>query len=240
MNFHSFEHFESMLIINPILKQLCEVLEQSKSDGPSGAVSRARCHSCCLLKMLKVCKHCFFMLCETCRRTHLLDVHRESKAQLDVLEARLRLINDKRVEMEKLAHDYDQMRDDIRHYAEQCRHEIEQQRDQALQLLDERQHANDQSFWTSNGFDNGEKLDFFITLAENGKKKLSAKNITDRDLMELADNLQSMPDVDEKTIELIQFASLALQFDQTFPMKRYIHVYDQEEDNSDEGEKSTS
>ena len=188
------------------------------------------------------------MLCETCRRTHLLDVHRESKAQLDVLEARLRLINGKRLEMERLAHDYDQMRVDIRVYAEQCLHEIGEQRDQALRLLDERQLANDQSFWTSNGFENGEKLDFFVALVENGTKKLAAKNITDRDLMELAENLQSMPDVDEKTIQAIHFAELGLQFDQTFPMKRYIHLYEQEEEeeeedestmDSDEGEKPT-
>ena len=44
-------------------------------------------------------------------------------------------------------------------------HEIEQQRDQALQILNERQHSNDEAFWTGNGFDNGEKLDFFISLS---------------------------------------------------------------------------
>ncbi|CAF3816884.1 unnamed protein product [Rotaria sp. Silwood1] len=94
-NFRSFEHFESILIINPVLKQLCEALDTSKinsdqqqqQQSQSNGLYRARCHTCCLLKMLKICKHCYFMLCDTCRRTHLLDIHRESKIQLDLLES---------------------------------------------------------------------------------------------------------------------------------------------------------
>jgi hypothetical protein len=227
LNFRSFEHFESLLIINPTLKQLCEVLDTSKlnSDQTNGTY-RARCHTCCLLKMLKVCKHCFFMLCETCRRTHLLDVHRESKIQLDILETHLHLINEKHLQMDKLTQEYDDMREQIKNYVDRLIHEIERQRDYALQILDERQHANDEAFWTGNGFDNGEKLDFFISLVEIGKKKLSAKNITDKDLMELSDNLQTMPNINEKTIESINFSQLNLELDETLSMKQFIHVYD--------------
>ncbi|CAF0839211.1 unnamed protein product [Rotaria sp. Silwood1] len=231
LNFRSFEHFESMLIINPTLKQLCEALDASalNSDQPqyqTSGVYRARCHACCLLKMLKVCKHCFFMLCDTCRRTHLLDVHRESKVQLDILDSRLRLINEKRLQMDNISQKYDDMRQHIRNYVERLIREIEQQRDDALHILNDRQQSNDEAFWAGNGFDNGEKLDFFISLFETGQKKLSAKNITDKELMELSDNLQTIPDVHEETIESIDFAQLSLELDETFPLKQFIRVYD--------------
>ncbi|CAF2923959.1 unnamed protein product [Rotaria sp. Silwood2] len=231
LNFRSFEHFESMLIINPTLKQLCEALDASvlNSDQPqyqTSGIYRARCHTCCLLKMLKVCKHCFFMLCETCRRTHLLDVHRESKIQLDILDSHLRLINEKRLQMDKISQKYDDMRQHIRNYVERLIREIEQQRDHALDIINDRQQSNDEAFWTGNGFDNGEKLDFFISLLETGQKKLSAKNITDKELMELSDNLQTIPDVHEETIESIHFSQLSLELDEKFPMKQFIHIYD--------------
>ncbi len=227
LNFRSIEHLESLLIINPILKQLCEVLDTSKLNSNStNGTYRARCHACCFLKMIKICKHCYFMLCETCRRTHLLDVHRESKLQLDLLDSHLRLINEKRCQMDKITREYDDMREKIQKYVDDVFYEIEQQRDQALRILDERQHENEEAFWMGNGFDNDEKLDFFISLADTGRKKLSAKNITDRDLMELADNLQTMPDINEKTVESIDFARLKLVLDQTFPMKQLIRIYD--------------
>ena len=227
VNFQSFEHFESLLIINPILKQLCEVLETSKStSNSSNGTYSARCHSCCLLKMLKVCKHCYFMLCDTCRRTHLLDVHRESKVELEILESYLQIINKKRLQMDEITKEYDEMRDHIRNYTNQMIENLEQQRDEALQIIDERQHANDEMFWTRNGFDNGEKLDFFVSLAEIAKRKLSAKNITDKDLMELSDNLQTIPDVSEDLIESIEFSKLNLQLDQTIFGKELIRVYE--------------
>jgi hypothetical protein len=233
-NFRSFEHFESMLIINPILKQLCEALDTSKINNDqhqtqSNGIYRARCHTCCLLKMLKICKHCYFMLCDTCRRTHLLDVHRESKLQLDLLESRIQLINKKRLEMDKKAQEYDDIRQRIENYVQRLIHEIEQQRNQALQILNERQHSNDEAFWTRNGFDNGEKLDFFISLVQTGQKKILAKNITDKDLIELSDNLQTMPDVNEKLIELIKFSQLILELDESVLTKQFIHVYDYQE-----------
>jgi hypothetical protein len=234
LNFRSFENLESILIINPVLKQLCEALDTSKINSdkqqpqPNG-IYRARCHTCCLLKMLKVCKHCYFMLCDTCRRTHLLDVHCESKLQLDLLESRINLINKKRLEMDKKAQEYDDIRQCIDNYVQRLINEIEQQRNQALQILNERQHADDEAFWTGNGFDNGEKLDFFISLVQTGQKKLLAKNITDKDLIELSDNLQTMPDVNEKLIDLIQFSKLILELDESFSTKQFIHVYDQKE-----------
>lgn len=231
INFRSLEHFESMLIINPTLKQLCEamdasVLQTEQSCNQTNNIYRARCHTCCLLKMLKVCKHCYFMLCETCRRTHLLDVHRESKMQLDTLDSHLRIINKKRFEMDKIANDYDMMRQQIETYVKRLVNEIEEQREQALQTINERQQANEEAFWTGNGFDNGEKLDFFISLLETGQKKLSAKNITDKDLMELSDNLHTIPDVNEKLIEAMTFAQLSLVLDETFSAKQLIRIND--------------
>jgi len=118
------------------------------------------------------------------------------------------------------------MRQHIKAYIERLIHEIEQQRNQALQILDERQHSNDETFWTGNGFDNGEKLDFFVSLLETGKRKLLAKNITDRDLIELSDNLQTIPDVNEKIIESMNFAQLSLILDETLLKKEFIRVYD--------------
>jgi hypothetical protein len=234
INFRSFEHFESMLIINPILKQLCETLDISKINSDqqqtqANGIYRARCHTCCLLKMLKICKHCSFMLCDTCRRTHLLDVHRESKIQLDLLQSRIHLINKKRLEMDKKAEEYDLIRQNIDNYVQNLINHIEEQRNQALQILNERQHSNDEAFWTGNGFDNGEKLDFFISLVETGQKKLLAKNITDKDLIELSDNLQTMPNVNEKLIELIQFSQLILELDESFLKKQFIRVSDYQE-----------
>jgi len=227
LNFRSFEHFESLLIINPTLKQLCEILDTLKLNScHTNGTYRARCHTCCLLKMLKVCKHCFFMLCETCRQTHLFDVHRESKIQLDILDSNLRLINEKRLQMNKITREYDNMREHIKDYMERLIYEIEEQCDHALQFLDEQQHANDEAFWTGNGFDNDEKLDFFVSLVETGKRKLSAKNITDKDLMELSDNLQTMPDINAKTIESIDFTQLTLELDETLPVKQFIRIYD--------------
>ena len=172
------------------------------------------------------------MLCETCRRTHLLDVHRESKVQLDTLELRLRLINDKRLELDKIAGDYDQMRQQIGDYVERLMTEIEQQRDHALQTLDEQQHANDEAFWTGTGFDNGEKLDFFVSLVDTGKKRLAAKNITDKDLMELSDNLQTIPDVDEKMIESIHYTPLSLTLNETLLSKQYVRVHEHTDDDT--------
>lgn len=237
LNFRSFEHFESMLIVNPVLKQLCEALDTTKLDSEqqqqTNSTYRARCHTCCLLKMLKICKHCFFMLCETCRRTHLLDVHRESKIQLDLLETRINLINKKRLEMDKRAHEYDDMRQRIDNYVQRLINQIEQQRLQALQILNERQHANDEAFWSGNGFDNGEKLDFFTSLVQTGQKKLLAKNITDKELMEISDNLQTMPDINEKLIELIEFSQLILELDESFSTKQFIRIGDFEETSKD-------
>ena len=172
------------------------------------------------------------MLCESCRRSHLLDVHRESKLQLDILESRLRLINEKRSELDHWARRYDEMRDQIRTYAEQCLHEIEEQRDDALRILNERQQLNDESFWTNNGFDTGEKLDFFVSLAETSKKKLAAKNITDKDLMEISDNLQTMPNIDDKALEAIQYHVLTLELDETMPSKRYIRLFEPDDDST--------
>lgn len=231
LNFRSFEHFESMLVINPTLKQLCEALDASslsseQSQTPTNGPHRARCHACCLLKMLKVCKHCFFMLCETCRRAHLLDVHRESKQQLEILESRLDLINQKRLEMDQLSQEYDNIRRNINNYVDKLLYAIKEQRDRALQILDERQHLNDEAFWTQNGFDNGEKLDFFVSLLEIGQKKLSAKNITDKELIDLFDNLQTIPDIDEKVIKSMNFAQLSLKLDETIIEKQFIHVFD--------------
>lgn len=230
LNFRSFEHFESMLIINPVLKQLCEALDVSKINPTSShGIYRARCHTCCLLKMLKICKHCYFMLCDTCRRTHLLDVHRESKIQLELLQSRIDLINKKRVEMDKYAEEYDDIRQRIDRYVQDLIHQLEQQRRQAMRMLDEQQHGNDEAFWSGNGFDNGEKLDFFISLLQTGQKKLLAKNITDKDLMELSDNLQSMPDINEQSIDSIRFSRLVLELDQTFSKRELIRVYEQTE-----------
>jgi len=166
------------------------------------------------------------MLCDTCRRTHLLDVHRESKVELEILESYLQIINKKRLQMDEITKEYDEMRDHIRNYTNQMIENLEQQRDEALQIIDERQHANDEMFWTRNGFDNGEKLDFFVSLAEIAKRKLSAKNITDKDLMELSDNLQTIPDVSEDLIESIEFSKLNLQLDQTIFGKELIRVYE--------------
>ena len=238
LNFRTFEHFESMLIINPVLKQLCEALESSKTHSQQQQTSshgtyRARCHTCCLLKMLKICKHCYFMLCDTCRRTHLLDVHRESKLQLELLQSRIQLINEKRAEMDKHAEEYEDIRQRIDRYVQQLIHQIEQQRNQALQILAERQHANDEAFWTGNGFDNGEKLDFFMSLLQTGQKKLLAKNITDRDLMELSDNLQTMPDINEQTIDAIKFSPLILEVDQTFSSTQFIRIVEQPTDKTE-------
>ena len=44
--------------------------------------------------------------------------------------------------------------------------------------------------------------------------------------MELSDNLQTMPDINEKIIESINFAQLTLELDETFPTKQFIRVYD--------------
>jgi hypothetical protein len=176
------------------------------------------------------------MLCETCRRTHLLDVHRESKIQLDLLESRIHLINKKRLEMNKQIQEYDDIRKRINNYVQHLIHDIEQQRDQALKILNERQHANDETFWRGNGFDNGEKLEFFISLVQTGQMKLSAKNITDKDLMELSDNLQTMPDVNEKLIDLIQFSKLILELDESFSNQQLIRVYDQKETTTEKNE----
>jgi len=238
LNFRSFEHFESMLVINPVLKQLCEALDSTKLNTDqqttqTNATYRARCHTCCLLKMLKICKHCYFMLCDTCRRTHLLDVHRESKIQLDLLETRINLINKKRLEMDQRAQEYDDMRQRIDNYVQRLINQIEQQRLQALQILNERQHANDEVFWSGNGFDTGEKLDFFTSLVQTGRKKLLAKNITDKELMEISDNLQTMPDINEKLIELIQFSQLILELDESFSTKQFIRMTDMDETSKD-------
>ncbi|CAF1385658.1 unnamed protein product [Rotaria sordida] len=58
------------------------------------------------------------------------------------------------------------------------------------------------------------------------------KNITDKDLIELSDNLHTMPDVDEKLIELIQFSQLKLEFDELLPTKKFIHLSDFQEINN--------
>ncbi|CAF3445314.1 unnamed protein product [Rotaria sp. Silwood1] len=242
-NFHSYEHFESILIINPILKQLCEALDTSrlnsnlKQEIQSNGIYRARCHTCCLLSMLKICKHCSFMLCETCRRTHLLDVHRESKLQLDVLETRINLINKKHFELNKISQDYNNVRQRIENYVQNFINEIEKQRDQALQIINERQHSNNEAFWKGNGFDNEEKFDFFNSLIQIGQKKLLAEHITDKELMELSDNLQTMPDINEKLLESIQFIQLTLEVDETFSTKQFIRVHDYQEPCNQENEK---
>ncbi|CAF0790034.1 unnamed protein product [Adineta steineri] len=229
LNFSSLKYLESILIINPTLRQLCEVLETSNlNSNQTNGTYNARCHTCCSLEMLKVCKHCYFMLCDKCRRIHLLDVHRESKIQLDILDTRLRLINEKRLQMDKITEEYDKMRQYIKISSKKLIHTIEQQCNQALERLDEQQNFNDETFWIGNGFDNGEKLDFFISLLDIGKNKLSRKNITDRDLMELYDNLQTIPDVNEKLIESMNFKELSLIVDDTFLKKPFIRVYDKD------------
>lgn len=218
LTFSSLAHLDSLLVVNPTLKQLCELLE------PVSDVLQARCHTCCMLQVLKICKHCSFMLCATCRRTHLLEVHRESKAQLDVLDARLRSINDKRAQLDHTAREYDHMREQIHAATERLFHAVAQQRHEALQMLETRQQANEEIFWTSNGFDSGEKFDFFASLLHVGRQKLSAKNITDRDLMELSDNLQTIPDVDEKRLDGMDFSQLSLVVDESLFTEPFIHV----------------
>ncbi|MCC7160047.1 MAG: hypothetical protein IT281_11015 [Ignavibacteria bacterium] len=145
---------------------------------------------------------------------------------MDILESRLHLINEKRLQIDKISLEYDNIRRQINRYVDRLLHVIEEQRDDALRILDERQHSNDEVFWTQNGFDNGEKLDFFILLLEIGQKKLAAKNITDKELMDLFDNLQTIPDIDEKVIESMDFSQLSLELDETFSRKQLIHVYD--------------
>ncbi|CAF1362906.1 unnamed protein product [Rotaria sordida] len=134
--------------------------------------------------------------------------------------------------MDKITKEYDNIRERIENYVQKFINEIEKQRDHALQIINQRQHLNDEAFWTGNGFDNGEKLDFFISLVQTGQKKLLAKNITDKDLIELSDNLHTMPDVDEKLIELIQFSQLKLEFDELLPTKKFIHLSDFQEINN--------
>lgn len=241
-NFYSYEHFQSMLIVNPVLKQLCEALEKSalnsnqqEQQTQSNGTIRARCHTCSLLKSLKICKHCCFLLCDTCRRSHLLDIHRESKSQIDLLENRIGLINEKCSELNRTSEAHDFLQKRIQDYAKRIIHEIEQQRDHALQILNERQHLNNEAFWKGTGFYNKEKLDFFISLMQTGQKKLSAKHITDKELTELFDNLQAIPNVDQKLIESIQFVQLELDLDEACLEKTYIHIFDHQEssDNSE-------
>ncbi|UJR16297.1 hypothetical protein I4U23_003203 [Adineta vaga] len=230
LNYSSIEQLETMLIVNPTLRQLCEVLEAAKTASEqTNAGYQARCHTCCSLQMLKICKHCSFMLCATCRRTHLLDVHRESKFQLDILDSRLRLINDKRSQLNQMHQEYDRMKELIHSYTEKLMHTINEQCTQAFQILDERQHSNDETFWIGNGFDNGEKLDFFIALLDTGKRKLSAKNITDRDLMDLSDNLQTIPDVDENLLNSMTFSQVSLIVDETCFTKQFIRIGEKNE-----------
>ena len=47
--------------------------------------------------------------------------------------------------------------------------------------------------------------------------------------MQLSDNLQTMPDVNEKSVESIQFAQLLLELDETFSTKQFIRVCDYQE-----------
>ncbi|CAF3816901.1 unnamed protein product [Rotaria sp. Silwood1] len=117
------------------------------------------------------------------------------------------------MEMDKITKEYDNIRERIENYVQKFINEIEKQRDHALQIINERQHLNDEAFWTGNGFDN-------------------AKNITDKDLIELSDNLHTIPDVDEKLIELIQFSQLKLEFDELLPTKKFIHLSDFQEINN--------
>ncbi|CAF1681936.1 unnamed protein product, partial [Rotaria sp. Silwood1] len=116
---------------------------------------------------------------------------------------------------DKITKEYDNIRERIENYVQKFINEIEKQ-----------------PFWTGNGFDNGEKLDFFISLVQTGQKKLLAKTITDKDLIQLSDNLHTMSDVDEKLIELIQFSQLKLEFDELLPTKKFIHLSDFQEINN--------
>jgi hypothetical protein len=50
--------------------------------------------------------------------------------------------------------------------------------------------------------------------------------------MELSDNLQTMPDVNEKLIQLIQFSQVILELDETILTKQFIRVCDYQETTS--------
>ena len=227
MNFHSLQQFQSLLIVNPILNQLCQMLENTSQSNPTSSqgACRARCHICTTMDLLKMCKHCSFMLCQMCRKKHLLEVHEQCKLQIETLHSSLRLIDDKRRQMEDVGREYDQLREKIHVYVDGLIDEIEQQRRQALQTIDEQQRANDELFWARNGLETKENFESFISLLETGEKKLSSPTIIDRDLMQLSDDLQALPSIhDEQTMASIDFAKLTLQFEQISPIKQLIHI----------------
>ncbi|CAF4626871.1 unnamed protein product, partial [Rotaria magnacalcarata] len=70
------------------------------------------------------------------------------------------------------------------------KNQIEQQRDQALQVLNERKKLSDKAFWKEIKFDNSENFEDFVLLIQTAQKKLSAKHITDKDLLDLSDSLR--------------------------------------------------
>ncbi|CAF1451029.1 unnamed protein product, partial [Didymodactylos carnosus] len=129
IEYNNFAHFQSMLLVNPVLKQLCEALDSenftsskfddsnTSSSTTNNNASHARCHTCGLLKLLKVCKHCFFMLCQECRKQHLLEVHSESKHLLEQLEYRLKLVQTKKFELDQQLELYDQLKRQTNDYA---------------------------------------------------------------------------------------------------------------------------
>lgn len=219
LNFRSLEHLQSLLIVNPILNQLCEML--SNPTFNQGAY-RARCHTCSSMELLKICKHCSFMLCQTCRKTHLLDFHEQCKNQIERLQSNLQSIADKRRQMDGVAREYDQLREKIQVYTNGLIREIEQQRQQALLKIDEQKRTNEEVFWSKTGFESREKFEGFLSLLETGKRKLSAQTINDRDLIQLSDDLSTIPDIYQDTINSIDFPKLTLQFEQISPIKQLI------------------
>ena len=225
LDFRSLEHLQTLLIINPTLNQLCEMLHSSKSSSTQGT-SHARCHTCSSMESLKICKHCSYMLCQKCRQKHLLDVHQQCQSRIEILHSCLQLVDDKHRDLQQVAQGYDRLRETIRVYVDGLMREIEQQRIQALQIIDERQHANEEAFWARNGFENMEKFKFFTSLLEAGKEKLFSEKINDRDLIKLSEDLQTIPDITEDTLASIVFPKLSVQFDQTIPIKQLIHLYD--------------
>lgn len=225
LDFRSMEHLQSLLIVNPTLNQLCEMLRASKSNPNSTqGTHHARCHTCSSMELLKICKHCSFMLCQTCRQTHLLDLHQQCQSRVQILHSRLQWVHDKHRDLEQVAREYEQLRGDIQTYVDGLIREIQQQRDQVLQMVEERQRENEEMFWTNNGFENIEKFKSFIKLLATAKEKLSADKINDRDLIKLSEDLQTIPDITEETITSIIFPKLSVEFNQKTPIPSLIHL----------------
>lgn len=222
LNFSSLEHFETMLIVNPVLNQLCEALDAQPTS--TSGVLMARCHSCSSIKPLKVCKHCSFTLCETCRQNHLLEVHRESSLRLKNLEYHWNIVLAKHEQLDRLNDQFERFRGEIQSFSQRLIQEIETQRDRALQRLAREQEDNEASFWALNGLTNKENLDSLKSLVETGKRKLAASNITDKELIELFESLSTIPVMDESKIGSIEYRNLLLEFDEKILRKKLIDL----------------